>query len=622
MQFQHDKVSYMFSRSNIVKIIALSIACIFFLLNTGQTTSLSIFPYPYTHYAEQESLQMLLVDFARTQGYAGSVSISVRGSVSGRFEKENPFKFLEGMKTAFGVSWYILGNTLYFYTETDVQRAFITPKVMTVERLYELLINSHVLSSQLPAELMNNGEMIVVYGPQSYLDQVLKAVAALEISQMSNIIMRVFPLKYAWADDITVGSMDKIITVPGIATILRAMLSGNPQVSPSVVVEQPATVEKLSGTGLAARGKPGNKDQGKNNVSMPVNNSSIMADPRMNAVIINDAAYKMPYYEEVIHDLDKPVELVEIQAAIVDVDSNYKYSLGFIFQGDYSRGSGKLGSYGTSSAASGTVPIKPPAGTIPTAGLGLSTIYTKGVDFFLSRVEALETEGEARVLGKPSVLTVDNIQATLENTSTYYIQIQGYQAVDLFKVDAGTILRVTPHIIKNMDGTKSIKLVVSVEDNQSDDSDDTPITPSNVLPPIKQTKINTQAIVGTGQSLLIGGYYYEQKSVSETGIPILMHIPVLGHLFKTTAKNTKQMERLILITPKIVNLNDLDPLPVHMQDAGFKQRVVNDEYVVKPKQGSGCSSKKTVPQTPSVKKSDVSCEKLLNRRNSVKQRPK
>ena len=56
--------------------------------------------------------------------------------------------------------------------------------------------------------------------------------------------------------------------------------------------------------------------------------------------------------------------------------------------------------------------------------------------------------------------------------------------------------------------------------------------------PIKQTKINTQAIVGAGQSLLIGGYYYEQKSTDASGIPILMHIPVLGNLFKTTSKGT------------------------------------------------------------------------------------
>lgn len=163
------------------------------------------------------------------------------------------------------------------------------------------------------------------------------------------------------------------------------------------------------------------------------------------------------------------------------------------------------------------------------------------------------------MLGRPSVLTVDNVQATLENTSTYYIQVEGYQAVDLFKVEAGTVLRVTPHIIRNERGQTSIKLAVSVQDDQND-SKDAPVS-DNSVPPIKQTKINTQAIVGAGQSLLIGGYYYEQKSTDASGIPILMHIPVLGNLFKTTSKGTKRMERLILITPKVIHLDEIPTTP-------------------------------------------------------------
>ena len=114
------------------------------------------------------------------------------------------------------------------------------------------------------------------------------------------------------------------------------------------------------------------------------------------------------------------------------------------------------------------------------------------------------------MLGKPSVLTTDNVQATLENTSTYYISVSGYQATDLFKVVTGTVLKVTPHIIPGRvlpDGTvlpDAIKLIVTVQDDRNDNSSS--FTVSSTTPqPIKQTKINTQAIVGEGQSLLITG---------------------------------------------------------------------------------------------------------------------
>ena len=143
-----------------------------------------------------------------------------------------------------------------------------------------------------------------------------------------------------------------------------------------------------------------------------------MADPRVNAVLVNDAEYRMPYYAKVIADLDRPVELVEIHAAIVDIDSDFKRDLGVTYQGANSRDKG----WSTGGEFSGTgdkfSPL-PTMGTPSGTGMNLSTIYTHGADFFLARIQALEAEGEARMLGRPSVLTVDNVQATLENTSTY-----------------------------------------------------------------------------------------------------------------------------------------------------------------------------------------------------------
>uniref|UniRef100_B8DMS7 Type 3 secretion system secretin n=1 Tax=Nitratidesulfovibrio vulgaris (strain DSM 19637 / Miyazaki F) TaxID=883 RepID=B8DMS7_NITV9 len=556
----------------------------------------------YTHYSEQEDLTVLLMDFARSQGLGASFSPGVTGTVSGRFDAVPPEKFLQGMRAAFGVLWYRVGATLNFYSEAETSRIFISPRVMSAEALYQALKQSSVLSPQLPADLMPGGGMIVVAGPQGYLDQVSAAVSAFEEAQTSNFGMRVFPLKYAWAEDISVNSMDKTVTLPGVASILRAMVTGSPA-SASRVTQEPATVDKLSGTGLVAQGRQqaqpqqSQAPQGQQGAQQPAQargqQVSIMADPRVNAVIVHDAVYRMPYYESVIGDLDKPVELVEIHAAIVDIDSDYKRDLGVTYQGTAGSGQRWAGG-GDFSTGTDAFPTLPSPGKPLGNGLTLSTIYTMGSDYFLAQVTALEKNGEARMLGRPSVLTVDNVQATLENTSTYYIEVQGYQAVDLFKVEAGTVLRVTPHIIRNEDGGQSIKLVVSVQDDQNDNSSATSTSNSTAIPPVKQTKINTQAIVGGGQSLLIGGYYYEQKSTTDTGIPILMDIPVLGHLFKTNSKTSKRMERLILITPKVVRLNELPATPERVDDPSFHRSATQGDYNEKvpapaPRRSGGCT---------------------------------
>lgn len=570
------------------------------------------FSRPFTHYADDEDLPVVLTAFARAEGFSAAFSPGVVGKVSGRFDAVPPDTFLRGMQAAFGISWYRLGTTLYFYSESEISRTFITPRAMSAERLYQMLRQSAVFAAQLPATLAPGGDMIVVSGPPSYLSQVMAAVSAFEESQLTHFVMKVFPLKYAWAEDMSVSSMDKTVTIPGVASILRAMVTGSP-VSATRVTQETATVDKLSGTGLVAQGRmtPVAPDPVTQQAALPqaapvpATQVNIMADPRVNAVLVNDAEYRMPYYAKVISDLDKPVELVEIHAAIVDIDTNFKRDLGVTYQGANRRDKGwSVGGEfsGDGNSFSPLPSMGKPSGT----GMDLSTIYTHGSDYFLARVQALEAEGEARMLGRPSVLTVDNVQATLENTSTYYIQVEGYQAVDLFKVEAGTVLRVTPHIIRNERGETSIKLAVSVQDDQNDDGNSQPATTTGV-PPIKQTKINTQAIVGAGQSLLIGGYYYEQKSTDASGIPILMHIPVLGHLFKTTNKGTKRMERLILITPKVIHLDEIPTTPPRVDEPTFHRSPTQPDYEerVPAAPQSGCSRKRPRLENPTAPASPV-----------------
>jgi type III secretion protein C len=366
-----------------------------------------------------------------------------------------------------------------------------------------------------------------------------------------------------------------------------------------VVSTQPATVSKLKGTGLAATGKENSAGAAPapdaasaaeaTDAASPPGVLSIVADPRMNAVVVQDLQSRMPYYETVIADLDRPTHLVEIHAAIVDVDSNFSRDLGVDWR--VNRDSSER--YGRSN--SGDLSINPPDGEGNSRGLIFSTIYTRGSNYFSAAIRAMEANKAARMLGRPSVLTADNLEATLENITTYYIEVRGQEEVDLFKVEAGTVLRVTPHIIENEGGTLSIRLAVTVQDDQGGEGSSTTMTSSMPLPAIKQTKINTQAIVDEGQSLLLGGYYFEEKEENESGVPILMHLPVLGSLFRTTAKNTRQMERLILITPRIVRLGELRGLPPQVTESGFGRAPGQADYAPLPARTPDASRQEEAP---------------------------
>ncbi len=215
----------------------------------------------------------------------------------------------------------------------------------------------------------------------------------------------------------------------------------------------------------------------------------------------------------------------------------------------------------------------------------------------------LEENNKARTLGRPSILTMDNIEATLENTTTQYVPISGQESSDLYKVETGTVLRVTPHIIDDPEtGDVFIQMVISLQTNEDTDGDslNTSETTSGQLyvAPVSQTKINTQALVRQGQSLLLGGYYVESVTESNSGIPGLKNVPFLGALFGSDSTQTSTRERLLLITPRVVGIDEVN-IPEGVDDPAFAVSPTQDNYEKRErKESGGCAASTEAAQEP------------------------
>lgn len=600
----------------------------------SQVTGKYIPPIPqvfnnlFSHYSEAEPLVNLLETFARSQGLRAAFTKTVKGEVSGRFTDLEPAKFLAGTYTAFGVEWYVLDDILHFYVKRDLERRLIYLTAAKPSDMKKILLDAGLLSPQLPCTADDDKKLIVFTGPASYAEGVAAAVKSYEDSYRNQQEIKVFFLKHAWADDTTVGSDKSQKVIPGVASILREMVLNHQLESTQLAVgtgqgaavrdtippefspPRQKSVDQLTLEDLRQEAKEQMELDRK--VASPMNTQAralpkvevtsiqprILADSRSNSVIVRDAAYRIPYYEKTIQALDTPLDLVEIHAAIVDVDTDYSRSLGVDLAG--AKG---LGSDAGTGVGSGVNSIISPDGItdansspILGEGFNFSTVYSHGSDYFLATVNALESYGEARVLGRPSVLTIDNTSATLDTSTSFYIRVVGENVVDLQEVSSGTSLTVTPHIIRYDDREPQIKLTVSIEDGQD------PSTGSEALdiPAIvKKTNIETQGFISPGQSLLIGGYYYETTSSSEGGIPILMSLPGIGSLFKTTLKDVQRMERMILISPKIIRSTgrpdqalDIDEKkflrsPFSTASGGIKPLAPSP-----PKAVGGCMSKK------------------------------
>lgn len=583
-----------------------------------------VFNKRFSHYSEAEPLVTLLETFARSQGLRAAFTPNVKGEVSGRFDKLLPEIFLAGIYSAFGIEWYVLDDILHFYVKQDLERRLIYLTAVAPSKMKEILMSAGLLSPQLPSSTNDADNVFVFSGPTTYANGIAQAVKSYEDTFKNEQEIRVFFLKHAWADDVQIGSGDGAKMIPGVATILRQMILQTGSTSRQLALGTQKNTTIRSTVPMAATAQGGGqatleelKQEAKEQMELDrkiaspmnavtgglpggggvfINPPQILADARSNSIIIRDARYRMPKYESAIKQLDKPQDIVEIHAAIVDVDTNYSRNLG-VELGGIAEVGGSLVGIGSN------VNSTPESPSITGAGFNFSTVYTQGASYFIAQVNALENQGDARILGRPSVLTIDNASASLVTSTSFYIRVVGENVVSLEEVSSGTTLQVTPHVIKYDDRDSMIKLSVMVQDGQEPEVGST----INDIPAVvKKTVIETQGFVAQGQSLLIGGYYYESIKSGDSGVTGLKNLPVIGALFKSDSKNIQRMERMILITPRIIDPLNMPDKPLGKAEIGFTRSPYSTEhgtavpaYPVPPKSIGCASSDKSLSTNPS-----------------------
>jgi type IV pilus secretin PilQ/predicted competence protein len=288
----------------------------------------------------------------------------------------------------------------------------------------------------------------------------------------------------------------------------------------------------------------------------------ILVDPRTNTLVITDIQDRIDIIEELITTFDKPTPQVTIEARIVEASSTFIRNLGvqwgwrgiadpfygnqtslqfpnkinldgaMIPQGMVTKGvGGPLGGYG----------INLPAPAFSTAvGLSLANVLdTFGLDMALT---ALETSGTGKIISRPTVTTQNNIQAEIVQGSQIPVQTVANFTTTVTFVNAALELRATPQITE--EGT--IIMYIDIKNNAPDFGNLV-----NGIPPINMQSATTTVMVPDGGTTVIGGIYHTENSVTKDRVPFFYKIPILGNLFRATARTEKSKELLIFITPRI-----------------------------------------------------------------------
>jgi type IV pilus assembly protein PilQ len=296
----------------------------------------------------------------------------------------------------------------------------------------------------------------------------------------------------------------------------------------------------------------------------------ILADNRSNQLVIRDIPSVIPTIDNLIRQLDRKSQQVEIEARVVEATRSFSQDIGvqWGFAGSTTSGRTIFGgnpNVGVSPIQTGTGLPQPPLIATPTSSGSGST--TAGLPFnvnlpastptsglyFGNRspnfaidvlISLAEAKGVGKLLSKPKVITQNNEKATVKQGTKIPIQTTINNTISVQYIDAVLKLEVTPQI--TAEGT--VFMDVLVENTQIDNG----IPRVEGIPALDTQSAETKVLVADGGTVVIGGIIVTQQQTSITEVPIVGSLPIIGYLFRSKSVDITSSELLFFLTPRII----------------------------------------------------------------------
>ena len=489
----------------------------------------------YSLVARDMPLRQALDTFGVAQGMSVVMSDQVAGNLSGDFKDIAPQEFLDRISTTHNLIWYYDGTALYVYGAGEITSSLMELQYMREGNVILLLRELGLEDRRFPIRSASNGELILVSGPPRYVQLIAETIARADSLKrqrsFNEIDTRVFRLVNTWADDINlnVTGLESQLRIRGVAQLLEEIMRETNDGNSRDIVTNGAEKAEF---GLADQLTAGVR---------PV----IKPDNRLNAVIVRDSRMRMPMYERLIHDLDVPQKIVEIEVTSFDISKQdaLDWQLSVKVQGTEKEHEGAAGM----NAQNLVLPAA-------LAGMGAAGAYSylgekTRVD---ASISALKSKGLARNVSRAAIVTLNNFTAEMTDKQSYHARVVGEKVASLEKVSAGTKLNVKPRIVEPPPGSTNVPrqvwLTMELEDGGFES------VSVDAMPMTRQSTLLTQAAMYENDSILLGGYFRDIKEDGGWGIPYLRDIPWIGWIFGGATYKEETVQRLFILTPRVIDI--------------------------------------------------------------------
>ncbi len=343
-----------------------------------------------------------------------------------------------------------------------------------------------------------------------------------------------------------------------------------------------------AGTGAPAG--PGGAKPGSAPLAIFESGVKVSADKATNSIVVTSSLRDFANLRVVIDKLDQPRRQVFIEAVIMDLTIDRENQLGFAWNGGYQTNgptgdqiSGNTLYYGGLNPFRSILLPSPTDSTLNAFALGIRGPGLNGSENLLGTgfsipafgvlINALASTNDADILSTPHILATDNIPAEINVGQNIPLQTNaggigtipglagaagaagsplgalgglgfgGFGTAP--RQDIGTKVKIVPHL------NDSDEVRLEVTEEISDITGQQPIGTLGVVPFSKRTA-QTQLVVQDQQTVVIGGLVRSRVARTDTKIPLLGDIPVLGALFRSSSSSLQKSNLILVLTPYII----------------------------------------------------------------------
>jgi len=273
----------------------------------------------------------------------------------------------------------------------------------------------------------------------------------------------------------------------------------------------------------------------------------IEADQRTNTLIVRDIKKVVEEVQSLISRLDTRTAQVLIESNLIETTPTFSRALGIQMETLFNKGRVRSSTrfradppFNDSSLTffENTTPIFTPASGFSFAYIGNSVA---------ALISAAEAEGNVKIISRPSVVTLNNVESQIESANIVRIKTGAAtvgEAGTLREIRAGITLKVTPQV--SADGFVLLKIEAkssTLDFGRTVDG----------IPQENTREAKANVLVKDGETVVIGGIMKDTSSNSDSGIPYLKDIPVFGWLFKKSSWQKDFEELVVFITPRILS---------------------------------------------------------------------